>query len=382
SRMPSAAPGNVPRVAGRLPSALAVLRITDRDEWNDLVQRLPGCDLRNGYEWGAMRAEQGWQAERLAVVEHGECLAACTVQSRRVGPIGAVLYAPRGPLFVDAAALAALVAEVKARASRAVFLRISPAIPEADATARGDLARLGFVALPETWTPWNAPRHVQVLDIQPPEQELLSGLRRRYRRYVANVGRKGLVVERGDSDAALVAFYGLMVELSRVKRFPIRDLGYFRSLHRRYAEGDRAIMLVARTHGDVVGALLGFRFGSRAYIHYSSVRSGLPDAVKHGVAPALFWDFIRRAKAAGCAAVDFGSSGVTRPPDEDHPNHGVYAFKAGLGARLEAYLPYHDLVFRRGTYAAFRFGETRAVPALFAAMARRPALTRLLRRVV
>jgi peptidoglycan pentaglycine glycine transferase (the first glycine) len=365
------------------PEALPVRSVTDAREWDDLVAALPCSDMRVGWEWGEMRAEQGWRTERLAFVEDGHATGACALQSRTVRHVGTILYTPRGPLFASTRALGALLAAIHARARQtgAVFLRISPAIPADDAGTLARLAEHGFMALPESWTPWNAPRYVQVLDIRASETVLLQGMRRRYRQYIANVGHKGLRIAPGHEED-VPAFHDLMVSLSRLKHFPVRELGYYRALYRRYAARGQAVLLLARAHDDAVGGLLGFRFGDRAYIHYSSVRSSLPDSLRHGVAPALFWEFIRRARAASCVEVDFGSSGVTGPPDADHPNHGVYDFKTGLGARLHAYVPYHDLVFRRVAYAAFRFGEMRGVPVLFRLMARMPAVTRLLRRFV
>ncbi|MGH7279472.1 MAG: hypothetical protein ACREJG_12405, partial [Candidatus Rokuibacteriota bacterium] len=102
---------------------------------------------------------------------------------------------------------------------------------------------------------------------------------------------------------------------------------------------------------------------------YSSVRSG---SVAHHVAPVLFWECLRRMKAAGCERLDFGGTGVQLPPQKTDIGYGVYHFKAGLGATLESYAPFHDLVFRPLAYRTFRLAETRLLPRLWARMARRP----------
>jgi lipid II:glycine glycyltransferase (peptidoglycan interpeptide bridge formation enzyme) len=363
-------------------TGITARRVESAREWNELVASFPAHDLRLGFEWGEMRREQGWQPDRIAVLDRDGCVAACSLQWRSLPGLGAVLYAPRGPLFhADRPdGLARLLTEVRtlARRRRGVFLRISPGLPEADHDAAALLAAHGFVPLPESWTPWNAPRHVQLLDLRPTESELLAGMRRRYRQYIANIGHKGVVVEPSDRPADLEAFHRLMVRLGELKGFAVRGLPYYRALVDRYRPTGAVTVLMARREGHVIGGLIGFRFGRRAYIHYSSVRSDLPDAVKHGVAPLMFWEFFRRARAEGCELVDLGSSGVRQAPDPPHPNYGVYTFKTGLGCTLEALLPFHDLVFRPLAYRAFRLAETRLVPALV----RAPALVRLLKRLV
>lgn len=359
---------------------LTVRRIVDAAEWNGLVQRFPAHDMKQGFEWGELRRDQGWRTTRFAVEEDGACLAACALLVRSIPRLGAVVYAPRGPLFDPASphALTRLLEELRrfGRATGAVFIRFSPGVRSEDTDAAAALATHRLVTLEEPWTTWNTPRHVQVLDLAPDERALLGGVRRRMREYIAAAPRKGLVIEATDREADLVAFHALMQNVGRIKGFPVRDLGYYRALMRHYRPGAAATLLVARTgHGTVVGGLLGVRFGRRAYLMYTSMRSNLAAAVRHHVAPAISWDFVRRARAEGCDVADFGGSGVQIPPRESDAGWGVYHFKAGLGCRLETYVPFHDLVLRPALYRAFRIGETRVLPRLWTFLARTPRLT-------
>lgn len=355
--------------------ALVCRRVIDRAEWNGVVERFPAYDVRQGFEWGALRDEHGWPPTRLAVYRGDECLAACAVLTRAVPGLGAVIYAPRGPLFRtdEPEALDRLLAAMRhlGRERGAILVRMSPGVRMDDAAC---LASHGLVSLPEPWTTWNTPRYVQVLDLGPDDKALLGGMRRRMREYIAAAPRRGLVVEATSRDEDVRAFHALMVNVGRIKGFPVRDIGYYRSLMRHYGAAGACMLLIARTGDAIVGGLLSVRFGRRAYLLYTSVRGNAADAVRHHVAPAISWEFVRRARAEGCELADFGGSGVQLPPRETDAGWGVYRFKAGLGCRLETFVPFHDLVLRPTLYRAFRKLETKVLPPMWTLVARVPTL--------
>jgi lipid II:glycine glycyltransferase (peptidoglycan interpeptide bridge formation enzyme) len=249
-----------------------------------------------------------------------------------------------------------------ARRQAAVVFRVSPGRESAGLTAT--LERAGFTALEEQSTTWNTPRPSQTLDLSPPEAQLLRAVRRRFREHIAAGARKGVVVEESESDADLLQFHALLVQTGRMKRIPVRDLSFYRSLFRHY-RGRGLMLLVARAQGRLVGGILGVRFGGRVSMLYTSIRSGMADGLRHGVAPVMFWEFIRRAKQAGCDLIDLGSSGVQIPPSESDSGYGVYRFKVGLGAVMHDSPRYHDLVFRPLAYRALRVCESRMLPQMW-----------------
>src|ERR671936_2968776 len=75
------------------------VRIVERrEEWNDVVRAFDHCDARHSWQWGELRARQGWTPLRVSAFGGGECLAAAAFVARRVRGLGAIVYAPRGPL--------------------------------------------------------------------------------------------------------------------------------------------------------------------------------------------------------------------------------------------------------------------------------------------
>jgi lipid II:glycine glycyltransferase (peptidoglycan interpeptide bridge formation enzyme) len=341
--------------------------VSDAKEWNTLVQSLPGADLRQGFEWGQLRAARGWRASRLALFDGPTAVAACSVLTWRLPPLGAVMYVPRGPLWrADApGALARLLEELHVLAWRrcAVFMRVSPGVSDHD--VEGELARNRLVPLEEESTTWNTPRAAQTLDLTGDEGTLLQRIRRRFREHIRSAARKELSVERTTRTADLEAFHALLLNTGRVKGIPVRTLAHYRALARLYGPTGALTLLVARADDHIVGGVLGVQFGSSMTMLHTAVRAGVSESLKHSVAPVIFWDLIRRAKAAGCAVLDLGSSGVGLTPRTTDSGWGVYHFKAGLGARLQAAPRFHDLVLRPTAYRLVRLAERQMMPQMW-----------------
>lgn len=347
---------------------LAVVHVEDRERWNAIAESL-GADVRQGFEWGELRRRAGWLPVRIAVLESGVPVAACALATRSFPGVGSVLYASRGPLLRPGSPEAArpLIGEMRRVASRlrAILLRVSPDIHTGEQTALAPLARLGFQPLQDDFTAWNTPRVSQTLDLRPGEEVLWQSVRRRFREYVRAAPRRGVVVAAEDDERALDGLYDLLVNVARLKNYPIRGLGYYRALFREYRAAGRVMLLVARVERVLAGGLLAIRLGRHSSMLYTSVRSEVGQTVKHHVAPALYWEYIRRARADGCEVADFGPSGVQLEPRETDPGYGVYRFKQGFGCATVTYAPFQDMVFRPTLYRLFRLGERGALPLLW-----------------
>ena len=138
-------------------------------------------------------------------------------------------------------------------------------------------------------------------------------------RKLRRAGREMLVYEEGRSPELLDAFYVLQSITRRRHGWPPQPRAWFAAILERL--GTRATICAARSGGRVVGALLTLRHRDTLVYKY-----GCSDARSHaaGVMPFLFWECIRRAKAAGCAEFDLGRS--------DERDVGLVTFKDRLGA--------------------------------------------------
>lgn len=350
------------------PRQFTVMPVEDRERWNAVVEALE-ADVRQGFEWGELRRRAGWLPVRIAVVSNDVPVAACALATRSLPGLGSVLYASRGPLVLPGCPEAArpLIEEIRrvARRLRAILIRVSPDVRAGEQTTLTPLARLGFRPLPDDFTAWNTPRVSQVLDLRPREEVLWQSVRRRFREYVRAAPRRGVVVASEDDERSLDDLYDLLVNVARLKNYPIRGLGYYRALFREYRAAGRVMLLVARVERVLAGGLLAIRLGRHSSMLYTSVRSEVGQTVKHHIAPALYWEYIRRARADGCEIADFGPSGVQLEPQETDPGYGVYRFKQGFGCVTATYAPFQDLVLRPALYRLFRLGERGALPLLW-----------------
>jgi hypothetical protein len=349
----------------RHPGARAV-EILDADRWNSLILERPGGELTQGWEWGELQRGAGFTPHRYAVLAGSSCIAAVSLTCRRLpGLPYSILYASRGPLldWQDGPAWDALLPAIRqvAKRQRAIFLRVSPAVPHDDMGVRLALARHGFRPIPDDWTTWNAARIVLILDLDRDEADLRGGLRKGIRRDLAAGERRGAKVRVAEDRADLLAFHRLTVEAGREKGYPVRPLARLEALWQAYVVRGDGVLLLTEHEGALIGGVLGLRFGRRAYLHRATIlRTGDGQRLHQG--PLVYWELIRWAKAAGCDILDLGGSGTHVPPSESDDGYGVYQFKSGFGAALRYWTPYHDLVFRPGLYRLARAAERRLLP--------------------
>lgn len=346
-------------------SPAAVSTVDTARRWNPLLLGLPGHALEQAFEWAEALRASGAEPRRYAVAAAGRPVAALSLLAWRLPGTGAaVLYAPRGPVMEPGAAGAGPglleAARDAAAATGAVFLRVSPGAPADRADLHRTLLGLGFRHLPESWTVWNAPRIVMTQPLAGGEDEGWARISASRRREIRASEKAGLVVEPASGPEALASLYRLLVATGRGKGYPVRHRGFFELLWRQYQGSTQAVLLLARSGLDVRGALLGARFGPRAYYLYSALDRAALDRQPRGdggrgyPGALLFWSFLGWARAAGCRSVQWGGSGTRLPPHPTDPGWGVYQFKRSFGADCEGYLGYYDLVFRPALYAVFR----------------------------
>jgi peptidoglycan pentaglycine glycine transferase (the first glycine) len=363
---------------------LRVRLIDDRETWNALALGFPNAHLRQSYEWGEIRRQQGWQPLRLAAFGGLECRAAMTALVHRLPALGPLVYAPRGPLLEpgddDAwAALPELVGALR-RATGGTFLRVSPGV--ADRPDVGDrLKAAGFVALPDFWSLWNTPRNIMRLDLRGSEREVLGRMASKRRQHISTGAKKGITLTFSTRLEDLRTFHGMLVEHGARHEYPVRDWGHFAALHEVFTSDGALGMAFGYVGREVASALLGVRFGQVAYPLYAPTT---PAARGAPVGDLVHWAWLRWAREAGCQEVDFGSSGTHVPPRETDVNLGIYRFKIGLGCRLELCPPYYDFVLEplryrlaraleRSPLSRARFWLARLPAGLRAVVARRAA---------
>ncbi len=297
--------------------------------------------------WGELKAAFGWQVVRLMMGNTGAQILF------RPLPLGfSVAYLPKGPLGLPDLAFWKQVDSL-CQKRRAILLKVEPDCWEDEAALVGGARPLK--AQPSRRA--IQPRRTLVVDLTPPEEEILARMKQKTRYNIRLAARKGVVV-RPSQDIA--AFHALMQTTGQRDGFAVHSLAYYRMAWALFHPLGACELLMAEYEGQPLAGLMVFAWGQRAWYLYGASnnreRNRMPTYL-------LQWEAMRWAKAHGCTEYDLW--GV---PDEDQETleasfsqrsdglWGVYRFKRGFGGVLRrAAQPldrvYHPMLYRLGVWS-------------------------------
>ncbi|RLT34777.1 MAG: peptidoglycan bridge formation glycyltransferase FemA/FemB family protein [Chloroflexi bacterium] len=334
----------LPHRPANSPDSAAIQPVESASEWRSLLADLPDPHVLQSWEWGSLKAQTGWQAERFALPgTHKKPEAAFQYLWRQPVPrlplnVG---YVPKGPVLdwgdelAVARALAAV--ETTARRSGSLFVKIDPDVDETSLAGRRVVALLRARG-------WRfSPEQIQfkntgITRLQGSEDGLLESFKSKWRYNVRLAERRGLVVRQG-TEADLAAFYALYAETGQRDGFLIRPFAYYADIWRAYLAaqldtdnpaGGALLLAEHPEDGAPVSGIFLLRYGSRAWYFYGasgeSRRRDMPNYL-------LQWEGMRWARAQGCTVYDWWGAPTT-PDDPEDSLQGVWRFKEGFGAEL------------------------------------------------
>jgi lipid II:glycine glycyltransferase (peptidoglycan interpeptide bridge formation enzyme) len=200
------------------------------------------------------------------------------------------------------------------------------------------------------------PASTVVVDITPPLDDVLAGMKPKTRYNIRLADRRGVEVSEGTA-ADIDAWYALYQETSRRDRIGIHTRSYYAGLleaARTYAGlRPQLKLLLARHDGTLLAGNIVALWKDRAVYLY-----GASSAEKRNLMPtyALQWEAIRLARAAGCRSYDL--FGVPPRPDPGHAMAGLYQFKTGFSSEVRERWGTWDAAFRPSAYAGWRAAES------------------------
>ncbi len=365
------------RLAARAEGAPAreavVQPVRGQAEWQRTLAALPLPHVLQSWEWGAVKAQTGWQAERLAL-RGGK--AAFQFLTRRPLPLLPLRigYVPKGPIWEwsdRTTAMAALEAiEAHARARRCVLVKIDPDVAEGAPEGvwlQETLRRRGWRFSREQIQFKNT----ACTDLSAGEDALLAGMKSKWRYNVRLAERRGLSVRLG-TPADFAGFYALYAETGRRDGFLIRPFDYYRltweTFLRAQAEPENPAggALLLAEHPEEAAPVAGLfllKYGATAWYFYgASSERRRRDMPNH----LLQWEALRWAQAQGCTRYDWWGA-PTDPEDAADPMQGVWGFKQGFGAQLQEHVGAWDYAVSPLLYRAY----AEALPRVQALLRRR-----------
>jgi len=312
---------------------------TDAAAWNSALAALPGRHVLQTWEWGQFKQRWGW-TPRYLLSPNGD--AAALVLRRTFSPLKfSVLYVPKGPAldYANAATVDRVLGDLiaLARRERAIFIKIDPDLPAPDQLILRDRGwrysaeQIQF-------------RNTMLIDLTPPEDQLLAAMKPKTRYNVRLAEKKGVHIRSGDvTDLDLL--YTMYAETAHRDGFIIRPLDYYRDAWGSFIQSGLARPLIAEVEGEAVAGLILFHFADRAWYMYGMSRNVQREKMPNYL---LQWAAMCWAKDQGCTAYDLWGA-----PDElveTDSMWGVYKFKEGLGAAFAPHVGAHDFVISRLGY--------------------------------
>ncbi len=306
----------------------------DRDpEWDAFVDGTPGGHHAQTSMWAEVKGSLGWDAVRVVVREHDHIVGGVQLLTRSVSRLGAVAFAPRGPILANAdpqlldTVLGAVMALGRERRIR--YVKLQPPVDRADLVDA--LEGRGWSASAVEAAPSATVR----VRLDRSEEEILAGMRRSTRRGARQSVERGLEIRVGGADD-LPALHGMIASTASRQAFEHYPIRYYATMWRVFAERDRALLLLGEMEGELLAAHLYVAFNDCV----TAKAGGWSGQARTGVRPnaALDWAAMRWGRERGFQTFDFDgispsvARALARGEDVPEPERqGVSEYKLGFG---------------------------------------------------
>jgi len=314
--------------------AYTVKPIDEQKTWEGFIAAHAPGSLFQSWLWGDVLGRTGELIGRFGLFDGTELVGIASVAKVsarrgtylhiRHGPIFRTQSIPLWRSFLD-------FARSLAKKEHAWFVRVSPLIP--DNTESAALFR-SLRLLPAAIHAMDA-ELCWVLDIDKPEDELLSGMRKSTRYDVKRAEKIGVDVRISEDLHDLKTF--LRIYGTTARRHGFVPHAHIREEFAVFGRIRQAILLFGRYRKETLACALVLFYGPQAiYHHGASVPTKLP------VSAIIQWQAIREAKKRGLKVYNFW--GIAPENNPKHPWRGLTLFKTGFGGRSVASLHAHDFI--------------------------------------
>jgi len=319
--------------------------ITQPETWDAFMAAQPFAQFLQSWVWGDFRASQKGTVRRIALVgDDGQWQAALQMEyrSRRFGM--GYWFAPRGPVFSaslpfvarrDAMmSLCELLLVRKEMRSKTLFWRMEP-VSELNAPEGLIPARFRRAHSLD-------PSSTMVLDLGPPEEDLLAKMHEKTRYNIRLAERKGVKTRLAKTPQDVDAFLDLMDVTASRDKFIQHSRSYLKATIDFLQERGMAQIRLAEWNGKILAANMETLYGDTMTYLYGASSS----EDRNVMAPfALQWSAIQDAKLRGFRLYDFwGCNPQSKAmPDYKDSWEGITRFKQGWGGRLVNFVGTNDL---------------------------------------
>ena len=342
------ATSNVLPGAFREPAATAVtFDARERDPaWDAFVSAVPGGHHVQTSSWGRVKAVLGWRAARVVMRREDRIVAGCQMLIRDVSRLGAIAYAPRGPLLgVEGPEQAdQVIAGMHELAARERIFLLKAQTPAGQWASSSKLEAAGFRPSPLE----AGPTATVLVDLRRSEDAILAGMRSGTRSNIRKAQRKGVTVRVGGS-ADLDTFARLIEHTSNRQGFSAFPPRYYRAMWEHFAADGNARLLLAEHEGRARSAILVIAYGDTA-----TYKMGAWSGERGTVHPneLLHWHAMQWARDQGYQQYDFEGIPVeigralARGEAPAEARQGTTHFKLGFGGDVSLSPCASDFAYR------------------------------------
>ena len=326
--------------------------------WDAFVAGTPGGHHVQTSLWGQLKASEDWWPVRVLVRRDGELVAGVQVLIRTVPWVGAVAYAPKGPVIPSASpdVMQVLIDGLDHLASshRIRHLTVQPA--NDGGAFVGPLRHAGYRPSDAAV----APVATVQIDVRADPETILARMRKNHRRYVRHGLRQG-VEGRVGTEHDLEAFHRLVVATSERQGFEPHPFAHFVRLWHLFRPGGLIQLFISEYRGGMISGQLAIAFGERV-IAKNSGWTGQHGSL--GPNHVMEWTTLLWAKANGYRYYDLEGIDVRAArlalagqsqPDHLRRTHSFY--KLGFGGEVVmfpgAYVKVPNAALRWGYWTLF-----------------------------
>jgi len=320
------------------------------------------------WNWGEFQKASGEKIWRLGSYNQEQLIGIFLVVKIRARR-GTFLFLPHGPIIkniefrIQNEVLTALVSELKkiAKGERASFIRISP-IWERNEENIKIFRDLGFR---------NAPTHMHAevtweLDIRPPEEEILKGMRKTTRYLIRQAGKNPdikIVKSRNIED--LKTFDDIYQETVSRHNFVPFSMEYLQKEFKSFEGSNEIAIFLGEYKEKVISSAVIVYWQNFAFYHHGA---SLSEYSKIPASYLLQWEAIKEAKRRGCEFYNFWGIAERNWKLEignwkffPHPWAGLTLFKQGFGGYKKEYVKTQDLILSNKYWLTYIFEKLRRV---------------------
>jgi peptidoglycan pentaglycine glycine transferase (the first glycine) len=315
--------------------------------WDRFLETMPRTGFMQSSAWADFRTAVGFEHFGV-VLKHPNAIAGgAIVQKCSCSPQSCFYYIQDGPVLPADPDMAgevfeAILHEIEERRKRETqvvsHLRIEPRwqhVPDFVSDFRPPPSEDNFME----------PRNTLLIDLRPPVETILAGMKPKGRYNIRVAQRHGVTVVEDTSDQGLADFQQIYEEMAVRQRIEAKPPEYFETLIFLFSSEGKATIFFAEYDRTRIAAALVLYFGEVATYFFG----GSLDIHRNTMAPyALQFQIMCKAKALGYKWYDlWGIAPCTEPND---PWQKISVFKRKFGGLEISFVPALDHVYDHAAY--------------------------------